>query len=207
MQTKLDRLLESIDPERTLEENDRRVDEALNGFQSPAAVITNWDRFRDCLIRFLCHVESTVLKIPPPKQVDIDFEWGRCFRILQKDYGPNGEKAAFETARTGNEGGLYRVLKTFARRMAYEYSENEINAKVLFYWKTLSVEEQLEAPSEYLRKYGHLLPPELTEGSAARVKVEFPEVLKKHPQLVRRLRKVGRNGESHHRLKEKGERK
>ena len=34
------------------------------------------------------------------------------------------EKAAFEMARTGNEGGLYAVLKAIAGQLAEEYAEN-----------------------------------------------------------------------------------
>ena len=112
---------------------------------------------------------------------------------LVRAYGSNGEKAAFEMARTGNEGGLYAVLKKMAQTMGEHYAENEVSAKVLFYWNGLTVPEKLAAADEYLGKYGHLLPSELTEGSAGRVRANLPKVLEEHPRLLRRLRGIGRS--------------
>jgi len=64
--------------------------------------------------------------------------------------------------------------------------------KILGDVMALSVEEQLAASTEYLQKYGHLLPSELTEGSAARIRANLPKVLEEHPHLIQRLRQVGR---------------
>ena len=107
-------------------------------------------------------------------------------------YGRSGEKAAFEFSRTGNEGGLYGVLKAVAMRIADDLSKNEIAARVNAFWRSHSPEEVLEASREYLARYGHLLPSELTEASAARIVANFPKVLENHPKLVQRLRRVGR---------------
>jgi hypothetical protein len=109
-----------------------------------------------------------------------------------KEYGTNGEKAAFEMVRTGSEGGLYAVLKAVARRMINEYAGNEISARISYFWENLSVDEQIEATEEYLGKYGHLLPSELTEGSAARIRANFIKVLEEHPNLIKRMRDVAR---------------
>lgn len=51
-------------------------------------------------------------------------------------------------ARTGNEGGLYAVLKVLAQGIANKYSENEISAKVMNFWENLSTSEFLEASNE-----------------------------------------------------------
>jgi hypothetical protein len=123
---------------------------------------------------------------------DPDIEWGRCFAILFKEYGPNGEKAAMEIARTGKEGGMYSILKKIAKGMIEEYAGNEIRAKISHYWHPLSTEQKLAATEEYLEKHGHLLPSELTEGTAVRIKAEFIKVLEQHPRLISRLKKVGK---------------
>lgn len=94
--------------------------------------------------------------------------------------------------RTGKEGGLYRVLKTVADQMAEEYAQNEISGRIYDYWNRLTTDEQVAATDEYINKYGHLLPAELTEGSAARLKANFPKVLEEHPKIIRRMRRVGR---------------
>ena len=197
MTSQLDRLLASIHPSRTMEETDRRADEGVNQFRMGASLIADWETFRRCLIRFMRHVESHVLGLVPesPKPDDpsiSDFDWGRCCQVLMREYGPNGEKAAFEMARTGNDGGLRDVLKRVARSMAKQFTGAEIRAKVKHYWDSLSVDDQLKASDEYLTKHGHLLPSELTEASAARVRANLPKVLEEHPKMLLRLGRVGR---------------
>jgi hypothetical protein len=192
MRTRLDGLLSFIDPEENIERTFNRANEAINTFRVRAARIEDWDEFRSCLVAFLRHVDVHTLRLRAPVGTE-EFSWRRCAQILRAIYGSSGgEKAAFELARTGNEGGLGAVLRAFAMHMAEDYSRNEIAAKVSAYWNSLSVAEQLEAASEYLAKYGHLLPSELTEGSAARIRANFWRVLEEHPRLFQRLHRVGR---------------
>ena len=112
--------------------------------------------------------------------------------MLIKEYGANGEKAAFEMVRTGAEQGLYGVLKAVARRMVEDYAGNEIAARISNFWEDLSTDEKLAVSEEYLEKYGHLLPSELTSGNAARVRANFLKVLEEHPNIVKSLRNIGR---------------
>lgn len=194
MSTALDELLDSIHPQRTLEAVEKRADEAINTFAAPGGEIVDWDAFRACLIGFLQHLDICLLCLFEPCPMDVDFAWGRCTQILMRLYGRSGEKAAFEMARTGNDGGLYAVLKAMARRLAEHYAESEILARIHTYWNALSPEAQIAAGDEYVRKHGHLLPSELTEGSATRVLADLPTVLSEHPRLIQRLRRVGRSG-------------
>ena len=190
--SKLDQLLDSIDPERTLDEVDRRADDAITSFGFESGRITDWSAYQKTLIRLLSHVDSKVLRLRSAVEMDPDFAWGRCVRILTSEYGTEGEKAAFEMARTGNEGGLYAVAKRFARRLARQYLDNEIKAKAGLFWDGLDVAEQLDVSSEYLSKYGHLLPSELTEDSAARLRANFPKVLAEHPRMIQKLQRASR---------------
>jgi hypothetical protein len=190
MKTRMEKLLESIDPAVTLERVSSRVDEAINSFKMESAMIQKWDDFKNILTAFHWHVQRKILRIRLEHSPDLDIEWGRCCRILLKEFGFNGEKAAMEIARTGTEGGIYNVLKRIAKEMIEEYAGNEIRAKISQYWRSLSTDEQLAATDEYLEKYGHLLPSELTEGHAIRIKADFVKVLEQHPRFVMRLRKV-----------------
>jgi len=190
--TDLDHLLACIHPARTLEQVECRASEAINTFPMPSGRVGEWDEFRYLLIRFLRHLDTHLLSLRKPCPAGPDFEWGRCAQVLMQAYGPEGEKAAFEMARTGNEGGLYGVLKEVARRMAESYAVNETTARVGRYWNGLSADEQLAVGDDYLRRYGHLLPSELTEGSAARLRANLPRVLREHPALVRRMAQIGR---------------
>ena len=191
MQTKLDQLLASISPEKTIVETYNRANEAINTFQASAR-IEKWDDFRYCMARFLQHIDFCVLRLSKPVDLSFDHCLSWFPNVLMKIYGPNGEKAAFEIARTGNEGGLYNVIKAMAMHQAEEYSQNEISAKVGTYLDRLSVDEQLDACSEYISKYGHLLPSEIAEANAIRIRANFRKVLEKHPRLLLKFHSVGR---------------
>ncbi|KPL24972.1 MAG: hypothetical protein AMJ75_02225 [Phycisphaerae bacterium SM1_79] len=191
MQTELDRLLNSIRPEKTVVETYNRANEAINTFQA-SATIEKWDDFGKCMAQLLQHIDLRVLRLSRPVDPCLDHYLSWFPHVLMKVYGPNGEKAAFEIARTGNEGGLYSVIKAVAMRVADEYSQNEISAKVGAYLDGLSVDEQLAACSEYISKYGYLLPSEITESNAIRIKANFRKVLEKHPRLLLTFHRVGR---------------
>jgi len=192
LKTKLDRLLESIDPARTMDHVSVRVDKAINSFSMEYGIIKDWKRFKSVLKEFFRHTENVVLGVPDFRSTDSNADWGRCVRLLIKEYGPNGEKAAFEMVRTGAQGGLYEVFKSVAMQMIEDYAGNEIRAKISRFWHSLSVDEQLAATDEYLAKYEHFLPGELTEGNAARIKADFVKVLEEHPRILRRMRKIYR---------------
>ena len=193
MKTRMDKLLESIAPTVTLEQVSSRVDEAMNSFKMESGMIRKWDDFKSILTAFHWHVQRIILGIRLSRSPDPDIDWGRCCEILLKIYGVNGEKAAMETARTGTEGGIYSILKKIAKRMIEDYAGNEIRSKINEYWHSLSTDEELAATDEYLEKYGHLLPSELTENDATRIKANFPKVFEEHPRLIRRLRETLRH--------------
>ena len=95
-------------------------------------------------------------------------------------------------ARTGNDGGLYALLKALAKRMAEEYAQREIGGKVSHHCAQRSSSELLADANEYLEKYGNLLPGELTEKGAGRIKSNIWKVWEEHPRLIQRLQQVGR---------------
>ena len=192
MQTKLDRLLASVSPDKTIVETYNRANEAINTFHAGTAQTTNWDQFRHCMAEFLRHVDFCALRLRRPVDASSEQYWEHCIPILLRVYGASGVKTAFEMARTGNEGGLYSVLKAVAMHRAEEYAQNEISAKVIAYLDSLSADEQLDACSEYISKYGNLFPSEITEGNAIRIRANFRKVLEKHPRLLLKFQDVGR---------------
>ena len=188
MNRKLAQLLERLEPARTVDACQRRADEALRTFSAGVSSITDAEEFRRCIVRFGLHCDANLLCSSGMPEVDLDYAWGHYAKTLVKAYGRNGEKAAFEYARTGLEGGLYGVLMRFAGQKAKEYSENEIAARVGSFWNELSPDEAFPVMNEYLAAYGHLLSPELTERGAVRLKANFRRVLQEHPHMLRRLR-------------------
>ena len=192
MASDLDRFLESIDPSRTFDQVSQRADQAVNSFVTEKATIQDWEEFKNFFAEFYRNIEKAVLRLGPGAPDDKEFYWGRCMKLLNEAFGPSGFKAAFEIVRTGKEGGLYRVLKAVSDLLVEQYAQNEISARISHYWNGLTVEEQIAATDEYLREYEHLLPSELTQGSAVRIKANFPKVLKEHPKMIRRMRRIGR---------------
>ena len=189
--TKLDALLASIDPSRTLDPTAADADRALNTFPMRSAVFTNWDAYVAFMSQLVCHIENTILHLNPPRPVSPPHDWSHCISILQEEFGSEGFKAAFEMVRTGNEGGLLAVTRVVAKRMGSEYAQNQINARVYFYYKDLTASDRMAAVGEYVAKYGHLLPSEITEGQAARLLLNLQKVLEDHPRLIQRMRRVG----------------
>lgn len=192
MQTELDKLLDGISPEEAIVKTFNRANEAINTFHPKSVVIENWDEFRDCMAEFPPHVDKHIFQLRRPIDVSSDYYWSQCARVLLKVYGPNGEKAAFEMVRTGNDGGLNAVLRSVAMHVSEGYAKMEIQGRVDAYLKDLTVDQQLAASSEYLVKHGHLLPSEMTEKSATRIRAEFRKVLEKHPWLILKIHEVGR---------------
>jgi hypothetical protein len=190
MASRLAVLLRGIEP--VPDQVDRCVDQAFNTFPMPGPVITQWDDFVRCMAQFYCHVESGILGIKGGRACNLPMDSSMCFQRLKKKYGGSAPQATFEMARTGNEGGLLRVLKTVAELLAREHSDNRIGLAVSCYWNGRPPQELLDDGAEYIRDYGHLLPSEITEGSAGRIYANFPKVLKEHPYLMRRMRRVGR---------------
>ena len=190
MSTKLDRLLEAIHPDITLRPIFDRAGAAVNSFPFPDVIITQFDRFRYLLVRFSQHLDAKILRIESMPDMGVDFHWSRCYQILKQIYGPNGEKTAFDMIRNNKEGGLREVINKFTDTVVQNYAANEINAKISFYINNLSVPEKIAAGKEYVQKYGHLLPNELTESTAVRIQANFAKVLEKHVFMVYHLAKA-----------------
>ena len=127
-----------------------------------------------------------------PRMASIPVDFGRCTRILHAEYGPNGEKTAYELSCSGMEGGLPAVLRRIARHLAEQYANNEIRARVSSFLQSLSADEVLDTAREYAVRYREMLPPEYAHDVPVRVMVDFWKILERHPQAVRRIRRTGR---------------
>lgn len=184
MSTKLERLIYSISPDIVLEPVFERANSALIGFEMPDVIVDSFDKFRSAFIRLHCRIEAAILRVDSMPKAAVDFHWSRCYEILSQLYGPNGEKAAFDMIRTNKQGGLREVVNKFVRAVSENYALNEIRAKITFYINSLSSSERLAGCDEYIEKFGHLLPREMTESSAARIHDNFAQVLEKHPFMM-----------------------
>ena len=84
------------------------------------------------------------------------------------------------------------MLKKNAAHLANEYAQNAISSRVSHFWNALSMQAQFAVMDEYAQKYGRLLPPDFTEGSAVLLKMNFTKVLAEYPRMVQRFREADR---------------
>jgi len=192
MKSKLDILLESISPERTIHETYNRANEAIISFDFCKARIETWDEFKCCMTRFLKHLNEKVLKLTKPLDIPLAEHWRYCIVPLLKIYGSNGDVTAFTIASSGNEGGFYAVIKAFAMYKAEEYTKKEISSRVYDFWQGLSTDERLEVAEEYLSKHKDIIPSDMFEEYTPLIKGYFWKVLEKHPFIVQKLYQAGR---------------
>lgn len=194
----LDELIAAIDPEKTLDVMDERLDEALRTFDYPGGSVPDYKAFKDCIARFYWHVDSILLGLYDRLPKDMERHRGQATRMLMKAWGPDGDKAAANMAIYGVEGGLRRVLQTIAEELAKEYKENRVSGTVHDFLDGLSIDEKIAAAHEYVQKYGHLLPRDVTRDGAPRVVGFFRKFLKEHPHIVKRLRDTNRKAALKH---------
>lgn len=163
---------------------DRAVNEA-----AVVGPVTSFNAFMDILVKVIVLVQKYVLKIQNPVAGGRQFYLDMAFRVLIKKLGPNGEKAAYERARTGAEEGIYGVIKLVAYGYTDILFENEAKSRVGVIWERLSNDDKLKTMELYIKRFGHLWPDEMTENGAVRIKFNFPKVMQLHIENVRKLTK------------------
>lgn len=175
--------------ESVIDKTQTEVEEAVNSFSAPSRVGT-WDEFQDLMVRFHRHVENRLLRTNLGCDALYDVSLAGVQRYLRGAFGQL--RVAFEIAKSGQEGGLLRVLRTFAQAIADDSSGREIGARVASFLEGLSFDEERAIAREYIERYGHLVSSELMEGSPAYVQANLQRVLAGHPQLVQKVRHTTR---------------
>lgn len=189
----LESFLATIDPSRTIVETEQRASQAVNSFGYTSAHVSSHGDFVSLIGRFLWHCDSRILGTSHLSNPDPGFTESQALSVIRELYGPSGERVGFEMASTGVEGGLYRVLTEIAAQRARYYNSNEISARVGAYINALSADERIRVANEYVQRYGHLLPSELTEDSGPSVvAARLQQILENHPAAVSRMRGIGR---------------
>ena len=191
MITKLEFFLIDISPEETIDKAQAAADNALNSFSIDSARIDTFDEFKEMMAEFYCLVESNMIGLEKPRQMNLSMDWGRCSFLLLDKYGKHrGDQAAFRIAQSGVEGGLYSVLKYVAKTLAQQFTTNWIGVRISQFWKSLSTEEFFTVSQEYLDKYRHILSPEILEEGPLIFAAKFMEFLEHHPQMMKDLKNI-----------------
>ena len=188
MATRLEKLIESIDPSRTIDRVSAAVDDAFNSFRNRNPIRT-FDDYREYMSKYVQHVEQIVLKIKSNDPYDKEFFWTRYSNLVNSGNDREAWKWNYEKITTGQDGGIYKILKDVAAKILEDRSKREISARIWNLWNSLTDDEKLDTVDEFVDLLGHLLPTKYTGGNAAYLKMNFPRVLESYPQLLMELRR------------------
>jgi len=190
MATPLDRLLEEIVPERTLDAVAARVDRAVNSFPwRDRSRIEEPNHVRSLVARLFAHIESSVLDLNPPRYTDPAFDWSRAVTLLKRSYGEEAQYVTIERVLSGVDGGLVGVMRDLAALMAQDYAHNHIAACVSKFLQGLTSKQRIDAAHEYIEKYGKFLPSGFCDHGAPRLLMGFQRTLEHHPKLIQTIRR------------------
>jgi len=191
MSSRLDVLLETIDPSRTIDVVEQRINQAFARYYHGKNTIDDWDEYRLCLAEFLQQARNAALTIPSSAGADVEMNFQEAIKLLQKEYPGNTPHIVFQIMHTGVEGGVYAVIRSLARILAETYAQHEIDGRVMSFWDSLSGDEKVMAADEYLSKYQSYISPHLLSESAPRIKASFWRVLQDHPRMIKRIHDLG----------------
>jgi len=190
MATKLDLLLKDIDPSKTIQPVFRELDNCLNTLKLDKMTVNTEEEFRSCIVKFRCQADNWQCK---GNRKFKEYVYFLSSKHLKEEYGPEGERVAYEMAEKGINGGLYAVIKAIGKRWADDRAKGTISNKVYEFWKSLTVKEKIATVEEYRQKYGHLIPARFKGCSSSYFfLMYFLEILEEHPAVIQRIREIGR---------------
>ena len=193
----LTELLRKIDPSKTIDLYQSRLDKAINSFHVPKPSFENYEELLNYLGEFYWHVECILgdygEKLRNDKKM-LDYNKGFCTDIFYDHYGGYFKVTTLEMAKTGLHGGLKQLLKEIGEFLLEKRIDSSISSPVSTFVneKMKDVKEYRKIIDEYANIYGHLLPPKMLEDDCVRLYTEFYDVLKKHPYMIKHMREIGR---------------
>jgi hypothetical protein len=192
--SRLDELLKSIDPGKTIDHFNSIVDKALNSYEYPKTQIRDYEHLMKLLSDFYWYVERKCWDLEEKHDPGENWKVGFCTELLEKEFGRNFRITVMEMAKSGVGGGLYEIFRKIGEAVAQNWINKKIEMEVGKYHNEIFASYNVfkEAVREYADKYGHLLPKGLTENDNADLLIEFIEILKKHPYMIKHMREIGR---------------
>ena len=192
MPTKLEKLLEKIDPAKIIDPVENRIFKSIPKIYRDKNTVENFEEFKECLAEAAKVARNAAINVPLNAGDNIDINFGQALHYLKEEYPRDTVQTVFEIMQTGAEGGVFQILKIIARTMAEEITQNQIKAIVVEFWNSLSMEEKLSVPYEYIEKYKNILPKRIVEGDNVRMRGLFWETLAQHPKMLKRIRDLGK---------------
>ncbi|MGA2497749.1 MAG: hypothetical protein ABSH20_08410 [Tepidisphaeraceae bacterium] len=189
----LDQFLESISPQRTILDIGMKIDRALNTFPVPAQWTGNHDSFQEMVIQFLCHVDQHLAGASSRRPPMPPYDLGHCVDVFESIYGSMGIHRAYDLARTGHEGGVYRVLRDFAAALVMRAHRHTIAKPISDFLWDMTEEGRMEMARHYIARFGSYLPPEWLEHGGVPVARNLKQILQQHPELMVKIMSLDRS--------------
>ena len=142
MSTKLEQLLEKIDPKNTIDVSEKRINNVIASIQRSSNTVSSFEEYQDCLAEIVQVGRKAVLNLPFFKLDDKDIDFGEAIRFLSKEYPGDTIQIVYSIMLSGAEGGVYQIMKALASVMAEEYTQNQITANVVECWDNLTLKEK-----------------------------------------------------------------
>ena len=187
MSEKMDKLLAEITPEKTLDVYEERMSNVLNRFPFPAGPLNDREAFEVEIARLEHRFMFSARATPPNLEADeIPFHRSHGLSRLLDCFGPDGDRLAFEMARTGIDGGFRAVAKAMADNAAHQFATAIIGCRVYDYWDSLTVDERVAATYEYSNRIRYML----HQGLIPSIYTQPQAALGRYPHLIRRFRQA-----------------
>jgi len=192
--SRLSELLRQIDPRNSVDEFSKVADRAINSYDYSSVTIESVDDLFEELGRFYWHLESAFLGIGSGFNPDSGFNRSLCEKILQQSFGSNYRTSVLNMARTGVGGGLLEIYRKIGEAMAHKWADQKIEYEVTNFQNEAMSDFGLfeRSVEEYAEDYGHLLPGHMLEKDNCDLKIEFFQVLRNHPHMIKRMREIGK---------------
>lgn len=104
--TKLQRVLEEIDPSKTIDPIERKLNQALSNFKIPSNTVKNIDEAHALLARFVQAARNAGVGAPASAGSHDGINYSQAMHYLSKEYPVQTEYVVRDIMITGAEGGV-----------------------------------------------------------------------------------------------------
>lgn len=193
MTTQLDELLKLMNVEVLIYEFEKNVDLALETFEVSKTEFKTPLECQTFLLEFARHVliatQGSSVNSYSKQLVE-----SICHTYIDKGLGRDPARPIdpswyiWDSMIYGTDGGVYGVLKRFAKSIAENVPKEQISWIVRKYLNGKSWDEIEEYIEEYVSRFSDLLPPEYRGKKSTIHPIQFEEILVGHPWVVKKLK-------------------
>lgn len=162
-------------------------DMARQSYQLEKGTVSNHDEFRYIIADYYKHHFAQTVSGQPA--MPDDMAEGNAREILEKVYAnEGGVAAALDYSKTGERGGLRRVLDAIAEHMKRDLEKKYIWRVHDTFIDPLDKPQQIELVREYFNKFRAYLPAHVLNTDPAYYARNWEELLEQHREIMKHIR-------------------